>query len=342
VNPLPTVTVSTDIAICIFDSTQLTATGGSSYSWSPSIGLSDPNISNPIAGPVTTTTYTVTVTDSNGCVDTSSVTITVNPLPVVAAGNNLNLCNSGGTILDTLGGFSPTIGGTGVWTGLHVDFEGVFTPIDTGVFTLTYTFTDTNTCVNFDTLQVTVADPEIVDAGTDFSVCIDIDSINLFTFQNPSPLGGTWSGAGVTASVLNPSILSAGNYEVYYALGSGTCLVIDTVIVTVNPLPTITLTPDAEICFGDSLQISASGGLQFNWTPSVNISNDSIFNPVVFPVSNSSYTVEVSDVNLCTNADSVFIIVNPLPIVAAGPDLILCNQPIQEILTGYSPGLHLY
>ncbi len=59
---------------------QLNASGGVSYSWYPTDGLDDPTISNPIAQPEVTTTYTVTVTDENGCTDTDEVTVFVNDI----------------------------------------------------------------------------------------------------------------------------------------------------------------------------------------------------------------------------------------------------------------------
>ena len=134
--------------------------------------------SNPIASPSTTTTYTVTVTDDNGCQSASLITISANPLPIVDAGLDLTLCNSGGTILETLVGFSPT-GNGGTWTGTDVSNAGVFTPNSVGVFTLTYTFIDNNACVNLDSIQVSVADPVLADAGFDFDTCIDAGLVDL-------------------------------------------------------------------------------------------------------------------------------------------------------------------
>lgn len=61
------------------------ATGGElnySYVWTPADGLSNPNIAGPVASPGQTTTYTLTVTDGNGCVESDQVTLTVNPLPI--------------------------------------------------------------------------------------------------------------------------------------------------------------------------------------------------------------------------------------------------------------------
>ena len=66
-----------DSEICYAQSVQLNASGGISYIWNPSIGLNITNINNPIATPAITTTYTVQVTDQNGCTQTDSVTITV-------------------------------------------------------------------------------------------------------------------------------------------------------------------------------------------------------------------------------------------------------------------------
>src|SRR6185437_11519631 len=56
-------------------------TGPYTYSWSPTVGLNNPTIANPIAAPSQTTTYTVTVTDATGCMNSSSVTVTVKSGP---------------------------------------------------------------------------------------------------------------------------------------------------------------------------------------------------------------------------------------------------------------------
>ncbi|WP_430410231.1 CARDB domain-containing protein [Kordia sp.] len=66
-----------DVTIQNGESIQLQGTGGSIFSWSPTTGLNNPNIWNPIATPSQTTTYTLTVTE-NGCSDTDQVTVIVN------------------------------------------------------------------------------------------------------------------------------------------------------------------------------------------------------------------------------------------------------------------------
>jgi len=85
VNPKPIITLSSNTSICEGGSTILTAGGGTSYSWSPTSGLSSTSGSSVTANPSTTITYTVTGTDDNGCSNTAQVTVTVNSNPTVSS-----------------------------------------------------------------------------------------------------------------------------------------------------------------------------------------------------------------------------------------------------------------
>ena len=81
-NPLPVVSAGDDVAICAGESAQLLATGGTGYLWNNAGYLNDPAISNPIATPPAgANTFTVTVTDTNGCINTDAVKVTVNAIP---------------------------------------------------------------------------------------------------------------------------------------------------------------------------------------------------------------------------------------------------------------------
>ncbi|MCC7301604.1 MAG: SBBP repeat-containing protein [Bacteroidia bacterium] len=101
VNPLPSVFAGLDDSICLSQNAPLNATGAQSYLWSPSGTLSNPSIANPVAGPVTNTTYTVVGTDGNGCTNLDSVSITVNanpPVPTVSYNSITGIltCNQAG------------------------------------------------------------------------------------------------------------------------------------------------------------------------------------------------------------------------------------------------------
>jgi len=91
----------TSTTVCAGVPVQLIASGNStSYSWSPALGLSNPNIANPIATPLVTTTYTVTAT-LNSCVKTRSITINVNPNPnlIIVADPGTTVCEGDPTLL---------------------------------------------------------------------------------------------------------------------------------------------------------------------------------------------------------------------------------------------------
>lgn len=77
VKTLSNVSISNNVIICAGENTQLMAGGGKDYQWSPAGSLNNPNISNPVAAPVTTTIYTVVIKDNYGCTASASVTVTV-------------------------------------------------------------------------------------------------------------------------------------------------------------------------------------------------------------------------------------------------------------------------
>jgi hypothetical protein len=80
VNPLPNSGITANTAICDGDSILITATGGSDYFWNNGLG----NSSSHTVTPTSATTYNVTVVDLNGCENDESVTISINPLPIVS------------------------------------------------------------------------------------------------------------------------------------------------------------------------------------------------------------------------------------------------------------------
>jgi gliding motility-associated-like protein len=83
-----------DVIVCLGDTTQLIATGGTAYSWTPPTGLSNPGISNPFAYPDTTTTYTVQMQGTYAlCFDYDSVTVTIVPNLEGIAGSDTVVCS---------------------------------------------------------------------------------------------------------------------------------------------------------------------------------------------------------------------------------------------------------
>lgn len=147
VYPLPVLDVGADRAICIGTPTILgnTSSGGTpqyTFSWTPPIGLNNPNIEYPTATPTVTTKYICTMTDANGCIDIDTVIVTVNPLPqpVITALGPTTFCSCDSVTLDAGNlGYSAYLWSTNQTTQTIV----VRNP---GQYTVTVT--DTNGCVN--------------------------------------------------------------------------------------------------------------------------------------------------------------------------------------------------
>jgi len=155
VNAKPTVGSSaTTPTVCAGTGTSLTATGASTYSWSPSTNLSATTGTSVTATPTGNITYTVTGTSAAGCTNTSTVSLTVNPKPTIGStpttpnycpGGNASLTASGGTTYS----WSPS-------TGLSATTGTSVTASPAATATYTITGTDANGCKNTTTVTVTV------------------------------------------------------------------------------------------------------------------------------------------------------------------------------------------
>ena len=147
INSLPSVNAGSDVAHCTGSSSSLSASGASTYSWSPSTGLSATNLGNPTANHTSTTTYTVTGTDANGCVNTDDIVVTVNSLPTANAGSDASHCSGASSSLSASGGssyyWSPS-------TGLSATNVANPTASHTSTTTYTVTATDGNGCTDTD------------------------------------------------------------------------------------------------------------------------------------------------------------------------------------------------
>jgi gliding motility-associated-like protein len=154
VQPKITATVSPDVTICKGATTQLQASGGTTYTWSPATGLSDPNIANPVASPSDTTKYTVTAT-AGSCSSTATVTVNVIQPPVISAGGNKTVI-AGQSVRLTASAKGKNL--TYLWTpSTYLDDATLLAPLATPPSDITYTLHVTSPCTTVtDTTRVTV------------------------------------------------------------------------------------------------------------------------------------------------------------------------------------------
>ncbi len=147
----PIINAGTDQTICYGASIGLSASGGFTYNWTPPTGLSSTSIYNPTASLTSTTTYTVIGTDTNGCMNTDNITITVNP-EIVLTNNVTNASCYGmcdGSITLTPSGGTPAY--TYFWSPSGNTTQNI-TTLCTGTYTITVT--DANGCTAIDSATV--------------------------------------------------------------------------------------------------------------------------------------------------------------------------------------------
>lgn len=322
----PQVDGGSDESFCIGGSAQLQATGTGSFSWSPSTGLSATDIADPIASPSTTTAYTVTLTDATNCTDTAVVFVNVNQLPIVSAGADLTPC-SNTTI--TLGG-APTgpTGSTFAWdptSGLNDATLANPTLTVTADAEYIVVVTDANSCVNSDTVQVTVLPLPDVDAGDDLEVCYG-GSVQL---QGSGTGTLLWTPPFGLSDPTAPDPICMPEQTTTYTLvatGSNTCTNSDEAIVTVNVLPSADAGPDRSICAGASVMIGTPGPGTFAWTPPDGLNATDVATPTASPSVTTTYYVTVLGATTCAALDSVLVTVNTPSNAGDDGNLTLCSS----------------
>jgi PKD repeat protein len=316
VNSIPVADAGNNTSICTGNSTILNASGGTSYSWTPSTGLNATNIANPIANPTVTTIYTVNVTN-NGCSKTDAVTISVTTPPTANAGPDLNLCTGTNVTINASGGSSYS------WTpaqGLSSTTSA--NPVVTTTTTTTYTLLVSNgACSDADVVTINVKPLPIIDAGSSQSICSGASA--TLTAVGGSSFTWTPSGSLNFPNSISP-IASPVSTTIYTLTASdGTCTAKDIVTVSVTPLPLANAGTDATVCVGTSATLTATGGTAYSWNPNTGLSSTNIANPVANPTITTDYTVTVTN-NGCSKDDVVKVNVLAAPTANAGADKNVC------------------
>ena len=373
VNPKPVLSSSlTPSAICsgtTFNYTPLSATAGTSFSWSrasvpgitpagPTSGVDNPGeaLTNNTADPITVN-YIYTLS-ANGCTNTDTVSVVVNPKPVLSSSLTPSAICSGTTFNYTP--LSATAGTSFSWSRASVPgitpagpTSGVDNPGEAltnntaDPITVNYIYTlSANGCTNTDTVSVVVNPKPVLSSSlTPSAIC----SGTTFNYTPLSATAGTsfsWSRASVpgitpagpTSGVDNPGEALTNNtadpitVNYIYTLSANGCTNTDTVSVVVNPKPVLSssLTPSA-ICSGTTFNytpLSATAGTSFSWSrasvpgitpagPTSGVDNpgEALTNNTADPITvNYIYTLSA---NGCTNTDTVSVVVNPKPVLSS-------------------------
>jgi hypothetical protein len=320
---------------------------GHIYNWSPTIGLSNPSIANPIANPSVTTTYTLTETDANGNQLIDQVTVTVDNTPPIAnAGLDFTktcVSNAAGATI----GMTAVSGNTYSWTPTNgLSSAIVANPTANPIFTTTYTLTATNTgngCTATDQVIVTVNTFQpTANAGLDFTkTCLS--NVNGAAIGTTSVTGNTYAWTPTTglssATVSNPTAnpTTTTTYTLTTTNTASGCTATDQVLVTVdNQGPTVNAGIDlSKTCVsnvnGANIGMTAIAGNTYTWTPATGLSSTTIANPFANPTVTTTYTLSSTNPTTgCTATDQIVVTVNNTPPTAnAGLDAtVSCNTNV--------------
>ena len=317
VNDNPIADAGEDTEICSGNPTTLTASGGSTFLWNT--GETTQSIT---VIPGETTVYTVEVFENN-CSSTDDVIVVVNPLPSIDAGIDV----------DIMEGESATLTATGADTYLWSTGETTASIIVSPDTTKTYTVTGfLNGCEATDEVTVVLLTENVTAdiGGGDFTIC------NGITTTLSATGGATylWS-TGATTSSITISPTETTTYTVTAFSPSGTNQDEDSVTVTVINISDADAGEDTEICLGNSVTLTASGGSSYLWS-----TGETTQSITVSPDVTNIYSVEIFE-NNCSSTDDVQVIVNEAPNVDAGNDVSI-NEGESTTLTATGADTYLW
>lgn len=332
IHPRPTLNSGPDLFLCnSLDSINLNASSNGQVTWSPAGLFSNPNILNPKVGvPINSITrLRIMATNTFGCFRRDSLLVNRNATIPVNAGNDRGIClglssNLGGnpTVASNISNinWSPAAG---------LSSTTINNPVANPTTSTSYIVNvSSDVCIGTDTVLVTVFIPDTVEITNSINdtLCLN-DTLNL---NASNVVGYNWQGAGIqganNSSSIQVIIANSGIVERFIVVGTdaNSCVTRDTIFTVIHPkLAQISKSIDT-LCIFDTLQLAASGGISYSWSPNLNISANNISNPSAFPSSTTNYSVLITDSLGCSITENTLVRVFPLPNAFAGNDTLIC------------------
>ncbi len=322
VNPAPNLAQPVNQIPCANNNTAaITFTGpvnGTIYNWAnsnPAIGLAASgtgNINSFIASNNTALPITGTITvapTANGCPGAAKIfDITVHPIPVVNAGNNVNICLGKTTQLLATGAVNYS------WYPLdNLSCTNCPDPIATPVDSILYIVKGSSTfgCFAYDSVVLTVRKPFTMAASPNDTLCAG-EKTNLWASNANSYLWAPPAGLNnihIASPTAKPALTT--RYQVVGYDGYNCFTDTSHVLITVGPYPTVTLGSDKTLSTGTVLNLNAV--TQFGpivswlWYPATDLSCNNCPSPTTTVKNNIFYTIEVTNTFGCKAIDTIFI-----------------------------------
>ena len=280
---------------------------GVTGSWSPAINN------------LQTTSYTFTP-DPGQCANSTNLIVEVNQIPQISINENPTICQGESTTLTTTVNIN---GGTYLWSpGGQTTDSITLSPSINGAYSVTY---EVNGCQSQAATSTVTVNPSTVPTFNTFGpFCQDaVLAQVLLPETSNNGISGTWNLAML--STATPGINSY-----LFTPDPGQCAEVFTLNVEVFSAPIIDAGNNLTICVGSSVQLNASGGIQYSWTSG--IQNGQPFQPTQSQV----YYVTGTDINGCEATDSVIVVLVPFPIAQFSSDLNSGTAPLTVNFTNTS------
>ncbi len=337
VNTLTGLAIAGAVPVCEGDAATLTASGGDTYEWSTG------DLTNSITvNPTSTTTYTVTATDANGCTAEVTETALVNAIPLSIPSSNIpcegtDLQLSGDVFVP--GGIPPGSTTTYSWTG-----PGGYTSSDqfplipgvsvsqAGVYSLVVTV---NGCpsANAD-VDVTVLPSPVAIATNNGPACAGDVQLQGSTGLSGTTISYQWTGPGGYSSILQNPILSgstalSGTYTLVVTVDACPSAPVTT-DVDIFPIPPLTISGNPIFCEGASAVITVDESYPtYQWSNGNTTQSTTV-------TTGGVYFVTVTDATNCTATQSINITVNslPTPAITGGGTTVCAGSDVSLSATG--------
>jgi gliding motility-associated-like protein len=187
------------------------------------------------------------------------------------------------------------------------------------------------------------ASPTTANAGPNQTVCQN--TTVTMAANTPTTGNGIWTqvqGSSTIFSTNTPntqvSNISVGINIYVWTVTNGTCPPsVDSVVITVNPLPNLNINPPiAQICIGNSIQLTASGAFSYVWSPATALSATNIANPIASPTTTITYFVTGTSTAGCSATSNITVFVSTPPTVTVSPtSTTACtNAPVALTASG--------
>jgi hypothetical protein len=310
-NSLTSVNAGPNLYACNGGTVTLNGSGANTYIWSP-------NITNGSTfTPTINQTYTLTGINANGCSAWDQTDVQLQQF-TIDAGPNQTVCQGSNVTLSATGASSYT------WNN-NVTNGQSFVPSQGGYYTVVAI--SPQGCVAKDSLLLTLNPLPIVNAGNDTVVCGGASIL----FNATGAQNYTWNNGPANGQSFQVTATSTFTVSGTSAAG---CVGQDSITVIVNPIPNIIAGPDINICQGQSVTLSAVGGINLQW-------NNGVQDGVPFvPVSNGTYIVTGMSNDGCYGSDTLILNYGNLPDLNAGQDQSICSG--QDVTLTGAGGIFMY